>query len=207
MGLRELKKQRTREAIAQAAMGLFVERGFDRVTVAEVAEAADVSEKTVFNYFPTKEDLFFDEVEAREAALAGAIRGRRAGESIPAALRRQQADMCGRMCNRGFAQFARLIEESPALRAKELEVMARFNRVLTQTLQEELGCREVEASVTASLLVGVQWQFFVLARQRALAGRHGSRAELQLRADLELAYLLLERGLRGLGAGEPSTAA
>ena len=59
-GLREWKKQHTRERIASEAMRLFVTRGFDHVTVAEVAEAAEVSEKTVFNYFPAKEDLFFD---------------------------------------------------------------------------------------------------------------------------------------------------
>ena len=200
MGLRELKKQRTREAIADAAMGLFVERGFAHVTVAEVAETAGVSEKTVFNYFPTKEDLFFDEVDAREAALVAAIRERRPGESIPAALCRQQAGNCPRMCSRGFAAFAQLIEDSPALRAKELEVMARFTRTLATALQEEEGCDEVEANIAASLLVGVLWQFFVMARQRALAGRHGPAAERRLVADLERAYVLLEHGLGGLGA-------
>src|SRR6058998_2688919 len=111
MGLREFKKQRTRQAIADAAMRLFVERGFDHVTVAEVAEAAGVSDKTVFNYFPTKEDLFYDEVPAREEALRQAIRGRRPGESILAALRRLQSADCPRICSPGFAVFARIIEE------------------------------------------------------------------------------------------------
>jgi AcrR family transcriptional regulator len=58
-GLRERKKQRTRELIAETARELFVERGFERVTVAEIARSSEVSEKTVFNYFPTKEDLVF----------------------------------------------------------------------------------------------------------------------------------------------------
>jgi AcrR family transcriptional regulator len=200
VGLRELKKQRTREAIADTAMRLFVERGFDSVTVAEVAEAADVSEKTVFNYFPTKEDLFFDEVEEKEAALVEAIRSRRPDESILAALRRHQTVDCGRFCSPGFAAFARLIEQSPALRAKELEVMARFQRTLTTTLREELGCSELEAGVAAALLLGVHWQFFVTARERALAGRHGPAAARRLRADLTRAYELLEHGLGELGA-------
>jgi AcrR family transcriptional regulator len=199
MGLREFKKQRTRQAIADTAMRLFVERGFDRVTVAEVAEAAGVSGKTVFNYFPTKEDLFFDEVDEREEALVTAIRDRRPDESIPAALRRHQIADCGRMCSTGFAAFARLIEESQALRAKELEVMARFTRTIAKALDEELGCGEVDARVAASLLVGVHWQFFVTARERALAGRHGPAAAKRLRADLERAYELLEHGLGDLG--------
>jgi AcrR family transcriptional regulator len=204
MGLRETKKERTRHEIADAAMRLFVTRGFARVTVAEVAEEAGVSEKTVFNYYPTKEDLFFDEVDERENALVTAIRDRRPGESIPAALRRHQNVGCGRMCTEGFAAFARLIEESPALRAKELEVMARFQRTLTAALEEEVGCSEVEARVAATLLVGVHWTFFVTARERALAGRFGPAAARRLRADLARAYELLEHGLGDLGvSSEP----
>lgn len=200
MGLRDLKKLQTRTAIADTALRLFMKRGFDHVTVAEVADEAGVSEKTVFNYFPSKEDLFFDEVDEREAALVAAIRERRPDESIVGALRRNQLAGCGRMCSAGFVGFARLIESSPALRAKELEVMARFTRTLADTLKEELGCDDLDARVTASLLVGVHWQFFVIARQRALAGRHGPAAVRRLRADLERAYELLERGLGDLGA-------
>jgi AcrR family transcriptional regulator len=199
VGLRETKKERTRREIADAAMRLFVLRGFARVTVAEVAVEAGVSEKTVFNYFPTKEDLFFDEVDEREAALVAAIRDRRPSESIPAALRRHQNVDCARMCTESFAAFARLIEESPALRAKELEVMARFTRTLANALEREAGCTEVEARVAAALLVGVHWTFFVTARERALAGRFGPAAARRLRADLARAYELLETGLGNLG--------
>src|SRR5262245_56055806 len=130
-------------------MRLFVERGFDHVTVAEVAAAARVSEKTVFNYFPTKEDLFFDEVPEREAALVAAIRGRKAGESIVTALRRLQAADCPRLCSPGFAIFARIIEESPALRAKELEVMARLSATLATTIRDELRVPQIDAEIAA----------------------------------------------------------
>src|SRR4051812_44688099 len=116
MGLREFKKQRTRRELADTAMRLFASRGFDHVTVAEVAEAAGVSEKTVFNYFPTKEDLFYDEVPEREEAFRQVIRNRHPGESILDALRRAQSGECPRMCSAGFAVFARIIEDSPALR-------------------------------------------------------------------------------------------
>jgi AcrR family transcriptional regulator len=199
VGLRESKKLRTRQEIADRAMQLFATRGFDRVTVAEVASAAGVSEKTVFNYFPTKEDLFFDEVDAREAALVAAVRERRQGESIPASLRRLQLGQCERLCSPGFATFARIIEDSPALRAKELEVMARFTDVLRSAIESELRVPAVDATLAANMLVGVQWQFFRDARRQALAGKHGPAAARRLRADLERAYKLLEHGLGGLG--------
>jgi AcrR family transcriptional regulator len=93
-GLRERKKQQTWGLIAQTARRLFQERGFDAVTVADVARAADVSRKTVFNYFPTKEDLFYSGLEFFEARLLKAIRGRQPGESI-------------------LAAFARFVTESP----------------------------------------------------------------------------------------------
>src|SRR5256712_12601810 len=120
MGLRDAKKLRTRQEIADQAMKLFAQRGFDGVTVAEVATAADVSEKTVFNYFPTKEDLFFDEVPQREAALRDAIRNRKPGETILVALRRLQNPECPRLCSPGFARVARIIAASPTPHAKEL---------------------------------------------------------------------------------------
>src|SRR5919198_2776750 len=81
-GLRERKKRRTRAAIADAAMELFTERGFDAVTVADIARAADVSEKTVFNYFPTKEDLVLHRGQERRAALIEAIRARKPGTPL-----------------------------------------------------------------------------------------------------------------------------
>ncbi len=198
MGLRESKKLHTRQEIADKAMQLFAVRGFDRVTVAEVAAAAGVSEKTVFNYFPTKEDLFFDEVPAREAALVEAIRAREPGESIVAALRRLQAGDCPRLCSPGFATFARIIEESQALQAKELHVMARFTEVLAGAIEGELGVHELEAKIAANVLVGVHWQLFRNARSQALSGRHGPAAVKRLRSDLDRAYRLLEHGLAAL---------
>jgi AcrR family transcriptional regulator len=198
VGLRESKKLHTRQHIADCAMRLFVKRGFDHVTVAEVAAAAAVSEKTVYNYFPTKEDLFFDEVPARQAALADAIRGRHEGESILKALRRLQTGECPRMCSPGFASFARIIEGSKALQAKELEVMAGFAQVVSDVIHAELAVDERDARIAAGLLVSVHWQLFRAARKLALEGKQGPAAVRRLRADLDRAYQLLEHGLAEL---------
>ena len=86
-GLRERKKAQTRQLIADTARRLFLERGFEAVTVAEIAREADVAEKTVFNYFPAKEDLFYGRLEAFEEELLAAIREREPGESLVAAFR------------------------------------------------------------------------------------------------------------------------
>ena len=188
-------------------MRLFVERGFDHVPVSEVAAAARVSEKTVFNYFPTKEDLFFDELPERQAALIATIRNRAPGESIVAALRRLQAADCPRLCSAGFAVFARIIEESPALQAKELEVMAEMTELLAGAIRDELRVHEVDAKIAANMLVSVHWQLFRNARTQALAGRHGPAAVRRLRSDLDRGYRLLEHGLGALeGSGSVQAA-
>jgi AcrR family transcriptional regulator len=203
VGLRETKKLATRQQIADVAMRLFAARGFESVTVAEVAAAAGVSEKTVFNYFPSKEDLFYDEVPERVQALDEAIRLREPGDSVVAALRRLQIGECDRLSSPGFAVFARIIEESPALRAKELEIMSLFAQAVGDALVAE-GIDERDARIAAGLLVSVHRQFFRAARAQALAGKHGAAAARRLRADLERAYTLLEHGLSGLehAAGE-----
>src|ERR1043165_277586 len=88
MGLREAKKRQTRQTLSEVATRLFAEHGFDRVTVAEVAAAANVSKMTVFNYFPRKEDLLFDLQPEAEHLLHQAVRDRQPGETAIAALRR-----------------------------------------------------------------------------------------------------------------------
>src|SRR5215211_2325660 len=126
--LRERKKQQTRELIAETASRLFEERGFEGVTVADVARAAEVSEGTVFNYFPTKEDLFYKRMEAFEAELVDAVRNRPPGESVLSAFRRFVLDGSKRLGAEEVAQVianaARVIDVSPALQARERAVVA-----------------------------------------------------------------------------------
>jgi AcrR family transcriptional regulator len=194
VGLREQKKQETREAIADAALRLFVERGFDAVTVAEIAEAARVSEKTVFNYFPTKEDLFFDHADEREAALLESLRERKPGESMLSALRRTAAASCERMGTAEFAGFARLIDQSAALQNKERQMFARFTQAVADELIRE-GAPEAEAWVASSAVAGAYACMFATARKRALSGQHGPDAVKVLRKETQRAFTLLEHGL------------
>ena len=194
MGLRETKKLAMRQQIAGEAMRLFAAKGFDRVTVAEVAAEAGVSEKTVFNYFPTKEDIFFDEVPERLRRLTDAIRSRPEGITVLQSLKELQLAEAPRLTSPGFATFANILESSPALQAKEVDVMARFAHVLAQALEED-GLRERDARIVAGLLMSVHRQFFGGARAQALAGKTGPAAMRRLKADISRAYDLLEHGL------------
>ncbi|MEV4067119.1 TetR/AcrR family transcriptional regulator, partial [Nonomuraea dietziae] len=92
VGLREQKKRETRQSISDHATRLFVERGFERTTISDIATAARVAKMTVTNYFPRKEDMAFDHHEAFVASLALTVRERRSGESALAALRRAFMD-------------------------------------------------------------------------------------------------------------------
>jgi AcrR family transcriptional regulator len=119
-GLREQKKEQTRAAIAYTAIGLFLQRGFEQVSIAEIAEAAGVAKQTVTNYFPNKEDLVLSGQQTLIPDLAGAVRGRAPGESPVAALYRlvrseldRRAEWTG--LHDGVTQFARMSLASPTL--------------------------------------------------------------------------------------------
>ena len=126
-GLREQKKEQTRAAIAHTAIGLFLRRGFEQVSIAEIAEAAGVAKQTVTNYFPNKEDLVLSAQPTLTPDLAGAVRGRAPGESPVAALYRlvrseldRRAEWTG--LHDGVTQFARMSLASPTL----IEAFARL---------------------------------------------------------------------------------
>src|SRR5262249_35984115 len=125
-GLRERKKERTRQLIRDTAVRLFMERGFEQVTVGEIARDADVSEATVFNYFPTKEDLVYGQMERFEQKLLDAVRNRPPGQSALAAYARFIFSIRGLISEQQgpeqVAAWARLILDSPALVSREHEI-------------------------------------------------------------------------------------
>ena len=211
LGLRERKKQRTRQLIADTARRLFAERGFDQVTVAEIAREAEVAQATVFNYFPTKEDLFYSRLEAFEERLLAAIRERRPGQSVLAAFAAFLLDQRGVLAmnapggdEEATAQVqtvTRVITNSPALLARERQVFDHYARVLTTLLAEETGAEpgDVVCQVVANTLLGLHRALIDYVRDQALAGAPASRIRKGVRSEAKRAIAQLERGLRDFG--------
>jgi AcrR family transcriptional regulator len=197
MGLRERKKQRLREQISGAALRLFAERGFEEVTIAEVADTADVSQKTVFNYFPTKEDLVYAREEEVEQQLREAFAGRRRGESVVEGMRRFLFDVFSRLGDKDAPEAmgvrARIIGASPALQARERAVFEALTRLLAQLMTEKKD--DPRAYVAANALVGVNRALLESARRKVLAGRRGKRLVDEVLKEMDESLALLERGL------------
>jgi AcrR family transcriptional regulator len=204
-GLRERKKQRTRDAIFEAAARLFSDRGFERVTVADVARAADVSEMTVFNYFPTKEDLFFGGMEFFEGRLLDAVRDRGPGVSIIEAFSSLVVDGCARLAAEENAAIigkaATLIAASPALQVREREIVASYSERLAGLLAEETGAKpgDIEPEGVASALMGTHRALVGFVRRSVLDGKAGRALASSARAQAKRAFARLGNGLSDYG--------
>ena len=208
MGLRELKKEQTRQVIAATAWRLFADRGFDKVTVAEIAREAQVAEATVFNYFPSKEDLFYSRFEAFSARLADAVRDREPGEPALAAFRRallQEGGLLARAEAGDREALARLrtvnrvIAESPALLAREQQAMARSAADLAALLAAETGAPrdDLRPQVVANALLGLQRAVIDYVRGRVSSGDDLGGLAADVRKLTAEAFALLEHGLAG----------
>jgi AcrR family transcriptional regulator len=203
VGLRERKKQQTRQQIFEAARGLFETKGFDRVSVAQIARAADVSEVTVFNYFPTKEDLFYGGMDFFEDQLIESVRSRPPGESVIKAFRRKLLAGAERLETRRSADLilkaARIVPASPSLVAREREIVERYTARLAELLAQETGADpgDVEPVSVAGALMATHRALVGHVRRRVLAGHRGSRLAEDYRSHARRAFARLERGLAG----------
>jgi AcrR family transcriptional regulator len=207
LGLRERKKQRTRELIADTARRLFAERGFDAVPVSEIARVAEVSEATVFNYFPTKEDLFYSRLEAFEDELLSSIRDRQPGESVLHAFGRFITTPRGLLATRDpeqvehLAAITRVITESPALLAREQQVYATYTDALANLLAAETGSQgDVEPWVVARTLIGLHQAGVDYSRREILSGTRNPTLARRVRKQTQQAIDLLSKGLADYGA-------
>ena len=187
---------------ADLALGLFVVHGFDRVTVADVARVADVSVNTVFNYFRTKEDLFFDRAEVVEDLPARVVRERAPGESAVAALRRDFLEALEQRDYRiGFVEgaetFARLVDESEALRARARLISDRREEALARALADEVEADpgDITPWLVAAQINAVQRHLINDIGRRKLAGQTLDEMYEDVREAVERAFDLLESGV------------
>ncbi|MFC9391148.1 TetR/AcrR family transcriptional regulator [Streptomyces venezuelae] len=196
-GLRESKKQETRQLISDVATGLFLAQGFERTTVAEIAAAARVAKKTVTNYFPHKEDLALDHQDAFAASLADTVTSRQAGESALSALRRAfaaaatDADPVA-----GFSgpEFARMIVESPTLSARLRDLHDRREAALADALADATGAPpgDLTPRIAAALLSAVHRTLFRRIEELTLAGQDNARISATVITEADNAFGLLE---------------
>ena len=209
LGLRERKKLRTRRLIAETAARLFVERGFDAVPVAAVARAAEVSEATVFNYFPTKEDLVYQGMEVFEDELLAAVRDRPAGESITAAFGRFVLRPRGFLAApddetvRHLMAVAAMIPASPALLARERQILDRYTESLAALIADDTAAEpgDLRPWVTARALIGAHQSLIQLVRRRLAQGPvDPADVAREVVARGRQALDQLDRGLAGYGA-------
>jgi TetR/AcrR family transcriptional regulator, regulator of mycofactocin system len=140
-GLRERKKQRTRQQIIEAAMGLFAERGYHATTIADIAEAADVAPRTFFSYFPSKEAVVFHNVDRDMGSLAKVLRNRLPGENVFDALRRWIDSMFDQWLAEGDEALLRkqLCREDTGLANFEGGTLARVHDLLREAIADDLS--------------------------------------------------------------------
>ena len=201
-GLRARKKAAMREAISNVATRLFIERGFDNVTITDIAAEADVSRLTVFNYFPRKEDLFFDREGEAEALIAAALANRATGEAPLTVLHRLVRTLIehGHPFTRvtpGVVHFWNTVRKSPALSARGRELRNEFAEWLAKALAETIGRPGVDAH--ARLAADILVSTWIVAYGEALNRRArpgDTRAVL---------VELVERGFSGTAAALAGT--
>jgi AcrR family transcriptional regulator len=148
VGLRERKKARTREALQEAAMDLFSRQGFDRTTVEEIADACEVSPRTFFRYFPTKEDVLFADGEARRARLLAVIADRPPGEAPFVALRESMRTLADDYRDDRAALVARfrIVAASPHLQAYKAEHQHGWEADVVEVLARRDGASATSVS-------------------------------------------------------------
>jgi tetracycline repressor-like protein len=212
-GRRQRKKDETRRAIAEAAMRLFLENGYEQVTIAQIADVADVSVNTVFNYFPTKEDLFFgsDPSAAPDSALLRIAR--EPHESVVGFLRRLLNDGIERYAKKSMslaeiglmAAVRRVFQESPALQVHAAQTARRANEgwkdAFVQALTKDVKANrsDLTPQLVASQLFAIYSTLFLEAERRRRAGQNPEKTQAVLRASAETALQLLEKGIGDYG--------
>jgi AcrR family transcriptional regulator len=200
MGLRERKKVETARAVRDAAIKLFLQRSFDDVSVAEIAAAANVSKMTVFNYFPTKEDLLFMPMEEHTEEMAEVVRDRSAGESPLAALRRHHLDrLAARDPSVGLNDtpvvvgLQRIVMTTPSLMPRLRAFLVRGETALADVLTKETD--PLTARLAAAQIMAARAVLLFALHEAIMAGRSADEIYPEAVEATNRAYDLLEQGL------------
>jgi AcrR family transcriptional regulator len=215
-GLRERKKRLMRQQLTDTATEMFMQRGFDAVRVAEVAEACGVSESTVFNYFPTKESLVLDRLDATMASLRTGL-GQSGVSPVDAALR-ILGDELGAMTSwletqddpvqaaAAIQRFGDLIDATPSLRAHQSDMMDRFVAVAAELMAGRAGISpdEPEPQIAATALLGL-WRIQFQGLRKYLDGtRTPSEVHQAVTGDVERAARLIDIGVSSFAPFMPT---
>ncbi|MET8701559.1 TetR/AcrR family transcriptional regulator [Kitasatospora sp. NPDC058032] len=212
LGLRERKKRQTALRIWRTAIALFTERGFDEVSVAEIAAAAEVSKMTVFNYFATKEDLVLGPMEQHIDEPARVMREKDPAVPAVAALHAHYVaalaafdPATGLSDQQQVIDVIRLIHRTPVL---ALRASAGFDAKARAELAAELLAQDPEhdpltAKAAASQLLGIRLMLTEKNQRRMLAGERAADVLPEALADAHRAFALVERGLGDYGATRP----
>jgi len=207
LGLRERKKLEMRLLLRAVAIRLFAERGFDAVTVADIAAAASVSEKTVFNYFGTKEDLVASGRAEAEESIVRAVRERPAGQSVLAAVRAQVLDLAERVHTVPAEQRAlwrKVIKSSPSVLMRMHQMAYQQEQVLAALLREESGASEDDPMTSAiAATIGVLQRLAFCGITGWPNGKKQSLSEVT--ANIHRTFDLFEQGLGDYGVRKPAS--
>jgi AcrR family transcriptional regulator len=201
-GLRERKKMETRQHIADTAAKLFGERGFEAVTVDEVAEAATVSKKTVFNYFPTKEDLVFDRAEERNEDLLRTVRDRPTGQPLTEAFRDRMLRYLDHLRTQPHlfqrGSVGDLINSSPALQRRAREMHHQSVRIVAAELAKVTGSPATDpvGLVVAQSLLGAHHMLFREVQRLLAEGCTPAQAANAVEPDAYRVFDLLAGGIK-----------
>src|ERR1700733_3594910 len=216
-GLRERKKRLMRQQLSDTATQMFMERGFDAVRVTEIAGACGVSEKTVFNYFPTKESLILDRLESTMASLQSGLT-QPGVEPAEAALRilndelsamtswlAAQDDLA--QASAAIRRFGTLIQATPSLRAHQSDMMDQFVAVAAAILAGRAGLNpdDPEPQIAAAALLGL-WRIQFQALSKYLDGpRTPAQVHQAVSAEVNRAARVIDDGLRSFASVTRST--
>ena len=196
-GLRERKKHRTRELIASTALALFSERGYHAATVADVAAAADVSERTVFGYFATKEDLLFADHLALEQDLAQALKARSPDASALDTLRAFVVENVSRLDEQARIRWE-IVSHDELLLSHQRMRQAAFGEVIATAIAHELG--EKVDDLRPQLVTAAVIAAFTATYEHRYRARSQTASRAQAVAVIDEAITFLRGGLEAIRA-------